>query len=79
MLAMIGIIGFVVCVARAIADAFWKRDETVLEYVLGIQHSAIYRITGKQVAILFVLTALVAGLGTAIVLLIVASIFTRED
>jgi hypothetical protein len=74
-LACIGIIGFLVCVARSI----WKRDETPIEYMLGVRHSALYRITGQQVAILFVITFLVAGLGTAIVLLLVAKIFIRED
>jgi hypothetical protein len=74
-LFVIGIIGFLVCVARSI----WRRAETPLEYILGVRHSTMYRVTGEQVAILFVLTALIAGLGPAVLLLMVASIFARED
>jgi len=78
-IALFAIVGFLVCVARAIADAMWRSDDTETgARVIRIYLVTGRRITGAQAAALFVLAVVVVGLGPALLFLLVASIFIRE-
>jgi hypothetical protein len=76
--ALFAIIGFIVCVVRAVSDAVWKNDGRASAYTTNGRRVAICRPTRGHLAALFVLAPFV-GLGTAVLILLVASMFTRED
>ena len=68
-IALFASVGFLVCVLRPVVDTLRK----------SVPVTAIYRITGGQAAVLFLIAVLVAGLGNAVLLLIIGSSFARED
>jgi hypothetical protein len=77
--ALFAIIGLLISLGRAIMDAVGKPDPTTLECTTTHRYTAIYRLSREQVALLFVLAAVMAGLGTAVLLLIIAWMFARQD